>query len=93
MNARQLEAIRQLGELGCYAAMDTKLCKAAYDEIMRLRGLLRPFAALLQDHNCEGPHDQPIFQINDATITLGDLRRAFAATEPKAETPTTGETA
>lgn len=48
----------------------------------QLRDLLRPFAALLQEHNRKGPDDQPIFQINDAAITLGDLRRALAATEP-----------
>lgn len=49
----------------------------------QLRNLLRPFAALLQDHNCNGSDAQPIFQINDAVITLGDLRRAVAATEQK----------
>ena len=48
-----------------------------------LRDLLRPFAALLQEHNRKGPDDQLIFQINDAAITLGNLRRALAATEPK----------
>lgn len=49
----------------------------------QLRDLLRPFAALLQEHNRKGSDDQPIFQINDAAITLGNLRRALAATEPK----------
>lgn len=49
----------------------------------QLRDLLRPFAALLQDHNRNGSDDQPIFGINDATITLGDLRRALAAMEQK----------
>lgn len=56
------------------------LCKCK-EERSQLRNLLRPFAALLQDHNCNGPDAQPIFQINDAVITLGDLRRAVAATE------------
>ena len=50
----------------------------------QLRDLLRPFAALLQEHNRKVSDDQPIFQINDAAITLGDLRRALAATEPTA---------
>jgi len=53
------------------------------DENDQLRNLLRPFAALLQEHNRKGPDEQPIFQINDAKITRGDLRRALAATEPK----------
>lgn len=47
----------------------------------QLRDLLRPFAALLQDHNKDGPDNQPVFQINDAKITKGDLRRALAATK------------
>ena len=47
----------------------------------RLRNLLRPFAALLQEHNCNGPDDQPMFQINGAKITRGDLRRALDATD------------
>lgn len=45
----------------------------------RLRDLLRPFAALLQEHNCDGPDEQPVFQINGAKITKGDLRSAFMA--------------
>jgi hypothetical protein len=53
-------------------------------ELDQLRELLRPFAALLQEHNCNGLDEQPIFQINEAKITRGDLRRALAATEPKA---------
>ena len=40
---------------------------------------LAPFTALLQSHNDKGPDKQPIFGINDATITLGDLRKAVAA--------------
>ena len=39
---------------------------------------LKPFAALLQDHNNSGADTKPIFAINDAIITLGDLRRAKA---------------
>lgn len=40
---------------------------------------LEPFAKLLQEHNAKGPDDRPIFAINDAVITLGDLRRAVAS--------------
>lgn len=40
------------------------------------REALKPFAALLQPHNDDGPDSKPIFAINDAMITLGDLRRA-----------------
>jgi len=43
---------------------------------------LKPFAALLQDHNNRDAHrklvssKQPVFAINDALITIGDLRKA-----------------
>lgn len=54
-------------------------------KIFALKKALRPFALLLQDHNSFDfnhkpyPNDKPIFAINGATITLGDLRRAYAA--------------
>ena len=44
-----------------------------------LRDALEPFTALLQDHNDKGADERPVFGINDAVITLGDLRRARAA--------------
>lgn len=47
--------------------------------ISAINDALRPFAALLQRHNESGPDDRPVFAINDAVITLGDLRRAVAA--------------
>lgn len=40
---------------------------------------LRPFAALLAEHHDALPNDRPVFGINDAVITAGDLRRASAA--------------
>lgn len=46
---------------------------------------LEPFAALLQSHNDANEHGdpvqdgQPIFAINGAAITIGDLRKARAA--------------
>lgn len=40
---------------------------------------LRHFAALLAEHHDDLPDDRPIFGINDAVITAGDLRRARAA--------------
>lgn len=54
-------------------------------QILKLKAALLPFAKLLQDHNNwdeKGkayPNDKPIFAINGVTITLGDLRRAYAA--------------
>lgn len=77
--------IKRLGA-GWSEANDTLLsCRidsiGLRDELQRQVAMLRPFAALLQDHNCNGPDTQPIFQINDAVITLGDLRRAVAATK------------
>jgi hypothetical protein len=68
--------------------MDTPLSLAealkqqAENKIFTLKKALLPFAHLLQDHNNfddKGrpyPDDKPIFGINDATITLGDLRAA-----------------
>lgn len=41
-------------------------------------GLLRPFVALLQAHNDQGDDSRPVFAINDALITIGDLRKLRA---------------
>lgn len=55
------------------------------EQILLLKKALLPFAKLLQDHNNfdekgrANPNDKPIFGINAQTITLGDLRRAYAA--------------
>lgn len=49
-----------------------------YHRLRDLSDILAPFVALLQPHNDKGPDDTPIFGINDAKITLGDLRRARA---------------
>lgn len=49
---------------------------------VELIACLKPFAALLQDHNNFDFKGKPrtddvvVFQVNDAKITLGDLRRA-----------------
>jgi hypothetical protein len=53
-----------------------------------LAGALRPFAALLQDHQKGMPPEQPIFGINDVTILkkhLLDAAQALAAHAPKGE--------
>lgn len=47
--------------------------------IEELAKAMAPFCALLQQHNQAGDDLRPIFAINDARITLGDLRRASAA--------------
>lgn len=46
---------------------------------------LAPFVALLQKHNDKGSDDRPVFGINDAVITIGDLRRAARALAHGAE--------
>jgi hypothetical protein len=51
--------------------------------IDQLTDALRPFAALLQEHNKDGPVAQPIFAINDAVITRHDLIKAVLLTEEK----------
>lgn len=56
-------------------AADARLIAAAPE----LLDALRPFAALLAEHHDDLPDDRPIFGINDAVITAGDLRRARAA--------------
>ena len=66
-------------------AAQNALHRADGEQIMQLKKALLPFARLLQDHNnwdAKGrafPDDKPIFAINSTTITLGDLRRAYAA--------------
>ena len=45
-------------------------------EHQELQAALAPFAALLQDHHKTIRDDTPVFSINDALITAGDLRRA-----------------
>jgi hypothetical protein len=51
----------------------------------RLLEALAPFAALLQSHNDTNEHgnpvpdNQPVFAINGAAITIGDLRKARSA--------------
>ena len=73
----------QIDELtDALASRDAEI-ESLRQQLNQLRNLLRPFAALLQDHNIKGPDAQPIFQINNAKITRGDLRRALATTEPK----------
>lgn len=45
----------------------------------RLAEALQPFANLLQPHHASMPDDRPIYGINKAEITAGDLRRANEA--------------
>lgn len=65
------------------------LAQTSDAECARLREALAPFAALLQDHNnfderhVLRPDAQPVFGINEATITLGDLRKGRAVLEPR----------
>lgn len=54
---------------------NARLIAAAPD----LFAALAPFAMLLQEHNSAGLDDRPIFGINNALITLGDLRRSATA--------------
>lgn len=42
---------------------------------------LRPFVPLLQNHHAKQPDDHPVFAINGAQFTFGDLRRAQRALE------------
>ena len=39
---------------------------------------LRVFADLYQKHHHGGPDDKPSFAINDAMVTIGDIRKAHA---------------
>lgn len=62
--------------------IEAQKCKmedeAIHDLCEEMAVALKPFAALLQDHNSQGHDEKPIFAINDAMIKLGDLRRAVA---------------
>ena len=44
-----------------------------------LLAALRPFAALLGWHHTDTPDDRPLFGINGAVFTAGDLRAAAAS--------------
>lgn len=44
----------------------------------QIRAVLEPFAALYAPHHGHLPDEYVIFQINDATVTVSDLRRAKA---------------
>ena len=44
-----------------------------------MRAALRPFAALLSAHHADMPDNRPVFGINDALFTVGDLHAARAA--------------
>lgn len=61
--------------LASKVADDIAMRCRVHDELVEA---LRPFSALLQDHNNDPkrPDHQPIYAINGATITLGHLRRA-----------------
>jgi hypothetical protein len=51
------------------------------DHIKDLKEALKPFAALLAEHHERMPNEQPLFGINDALITVGDVRRAVELTK------------
>lgn len=53
------------------------------DEALSIRlrataAALHPFAALLKPHHAELPDDRPVFGIDGAVFTVGDLRNARA---------------
>jgi uncharacterized coiled-coil protein SlyX len=59
------------------------------DAIERLKGriaelekALEPFAALLHDHHERLKDSQPVYAINSAVITVGDIRKAKKETKP-----------
>lgn len=73
MNDKQLETLKQLGDLGCYAAMDTRLCKLAYDEIIRLRSQYSN-AAVEAEMECER-------KLDILRTQLANMRRALTVAE------------
>jgi hypothetical protein len=77
MNLHEAQMQRYAGE-----AYSEITCLRA--DVEALKNALSPFAALLQEHH-ERMHDErPIFDINSATVTVGQLRAARAALK---ETP------
>lgn len=44
----------------------------------QIRAVLEPFAALLRDYHSRIPPQYVVYAVNDAHITVGDLRRAKA---------------
>lgn len=49
------------------------------DTETKLADALRPFANLLQPHHSTMPNDRPVYGIDRAEFTVGDLRRANKA--------------
>lgn len=74
----RIDATASMGE-----QLNNKIKAELSSEISALRDALRPFAKLLQEHNKIGDDNQPIFQINSAKITLGDIKRAASLTSGK----------
>lgn len=64
------------------APVTSDVARDLEQRVSALREALEPFVGLLQSHH-EGKHDdQPVFGINKAEITVGQLRRA-RATNPR----------
>jgi len=58
---------------------DARLIVRAVNSYDAMRAALRPFAALLSAHHADMPDNRPVFGINDALFTVGDLHAARAA--------------
>ena len=67
---------------GCDTYNETGRCESALQLdkknvcIEKLVNLLRPFATLLGKHMARERDSKPVFAVNDAIITIGDLRKA-----------------
>lgn len=58
---------------------DARLIVRAVNSYDAMRAALRPFAALLSAHHADMPDNRPVFGINGALFTVGDLHAARAA--------------
>jgi hypothetical protein len=66
--------------------VDVKFARNLERQRAALREALEPFVELLQSHHAKMRDDQPVFGINKAEISVGQLRAAhatLAATKPK----------
>ena len=84
---KQPEALRLADQIENMIWLQTKDVVAFATELRRLHALnaelleaLKPFAALPSDNHKNNNNDHPVFGINGAIISVGDLRLAVTAT-------------
>lgn len=83
--ADALDANATNGDMGrkpdpkCHKRQAAAELRCLYEVNVELLEALKPFAALLSDNHKNNNNDHPVFGINGAIISVGDLRLAVTA--------------